>query len=547
MTAFLSLPVLSEPYPDASQILIVSADGTTSYRGPIASFARTTARYASPPVASWSSLVAWVRANDQAGADGAAITSVTPSAGTADAFTGTCTLKTGANGINSRKVFRGNGTTDTLVSTTGGASLTGDFYAAGLVRPSSVSPASLGILGWGDNTAGELRYLHIYAPDYIYAEYLGVNLEVGQHTVANTIYLVEMESRSGVVSVWVNGSLRKSGTLAASAYASTVLRLMSSPTIQYYFPGDMAEAVFVGRALTDAEKVAYRHYIADFYGLATMEMTAFGASDALTLAPIYYANGIISIGGLGSLNYSTTYGLEADQPSAITVWGPTVFYASNAVHAMRTNIKGNSVLSIRNESPVQSFSCIVFERNTGQEMAACGYCNGAQFPWGGPNGSWFFEGSNFFDTSLFGDIRVTQTKVSGNQFKLRTRYRDETQAIEDYDLTATEPSVSGPTPGLVALRGKPVTSVANNGTVNTNITTGATQAGIVILKDTTNGKAAAYLLVNATLTAIGTPDVEFTTILDNAATVNIYNSSGQLVIQNKTGGALNLTAAFYGA
>ena len=524
----------------------------------------------SPAVASMTGIswAARVRAQDIAGSDGDAITSFSSIDSNTRTFTGTGTLKTGSNGINSKNVLRFNGSSNTFTTPAGGASLTGDFYAFAVVKWSSLTGYQ-NVLSWGDSGVNGkrrsmLKFSAAVAPINAYC-FIGEFADMKSDTaLANsTVYLLEMafSSTTGISTLWVNGVRIGSAPLLDStnaytslaAYTSTVLRLAANPGGSEFLAGDLAEAAWLGSWPTADQRDVILSYVASQYGLSLSHGGYAGVLGSGTSVggggSIYDANGSVVIGGTTPILTGGT-GISITKSAGFSVYGTIAAYALNAEHILTNNWTTQNVLSLWNKASGQAWSAITFRRPgsaAGEEMGALGVGAASQFPWSGPNSSTYLEASNFADTSKYGDWRLVQTKPSGGNYKLRKRVRDDTQAIEEYDLTAAEPSVNGPTTGLVCLRGKPVTSVANNGTLNTNITTGSTQVGVVIVKDTTSGKGAIYQLVNATLTAIGTPDAQFTTTFDNASTVNIYNSSGQLVIQNKTGGALNLTASYYGA
>jgi hypothetical protein len=346
-----------------------------------------------------------------------------------------------------------------------------------------------------------------------------------------------------------------SGSLVA--YSSAALRYGSNPGGAEFFAGDLAYLAAFGSALSDQNLVGVTRWLAARFPSVTNTPAApypvsiYNGTNVLSPAPIYQdANGNLCIGGPATLKSYNTLG-DASWVANVSING---MLAANApqgrgVHSLRTSAQYQNVLTICNLH-TQGTSGITFAKPTDptKEHYAVGVVPaGASFTsWGRTSvpGA-FAEASG--QGSTYGNYAITQTDLVNLYHKKRSQWRYDTYSIEDYDHSYAEPSVNGATTGLVCLRGKPVTSVANNDTLNTNITTGSTQVGIVIVKDTTSGKGAIYQLVNATLTAIGTPDAQFTTTFDNASTVNIYNSSGQLVIQNKTGGALNLTASYYGA
>jgi hypothetical protein len=111
--------------------------------------------------------------------------------------------------------------------------------------------------------------------------------------------------------------------------------------------------------------------------------------------------------------------------------------------------------------------------------------------------------------------------------------------------TSATPQTNYPSPGLVCQRGTPVTSVANNGTLDTLILTAG--AGVLVVKDVTNSKAAMYPIAFGAIKTALFADTEFSTSQGTSSKVNVYVLNGQIRIENKTGSAALLTAAYYGA
>ncbi len=66
---------------------------------------------------------------------------------------------------------------------------------------------------------------------------------------------------------------------------------------------------------------------------------------------------------------------------------------------------------------------------------------------------------------------------------------------------------------------------------------------MVVVKDATGSKTGLFRLDGTTLMLVSA-DAEFSVTKDTGSKVNVYAESGYIQVQNKTGGALNLTAAF---
>jgi hypothetical protein len=507
------------------------------------------------------SWVGRVRAADIAGSDGASITSFSGIESSPRTWSGSGTLKTAGNGINNRNVLRLNGSSNVYTTPTGAASLATDFYAYAVVKFTSIVGYQ-DVMSFGDATNTErrsmLKFSNSVSPNNCFC-FIGELADVRSATAlaAATTYLLEMayNATTGRATLWVNGyQVETNATSVTSSYASltayssTVLRIGQNPSGGEWFNGDIAEAGWLGSFPTSAEQQTIRKYIADYYALSITDSGGLAVSSAGVVAPAAYtvAKDSFVYGGITPLLTGGT-NIPIDKGAAHSFYGAVAFRAGSSEHMISCDWTGQNVCAFWNRN-ASGFSASVYRKpgTAGNEMAAVGVAPVSTFPWGGPNNSLYLETSNFSDTTKYGDYREIQTKFDGANFKLRKRTRDDTNAIEEYDLTAAEPSVNGATTGLVKLNGRPVTSVANNGTLNTNITTGATQCGIVIVKDTTNSRCAVYRLENTTLTAISVDTTYFSTTATTASKVNTYNSSGQLQIENKLGSAANLTAAYYG-
>lgn len=83
-------------------------------------------------------------------------------------------------------------------------------------------------------------------------------------------------------------------------------------------------------------------------------------------------------------------------------------------------------------------------------------------------------------------------------------------------------------------------AVADAGTVSTGITE---TAGMVIVKDETTTDTAVFIIVDTAGTVapqlLGT-QANFTATKDNDGTINVYYESGEIVVQNESGGAVDI-------
>lgn len=473
---------------------------------------------------------------------------------------GAASYRTAGSGValNGHAIVRLSGS-GYLRSTLGGAALSGDFWSIAVVRMESVA-SDQEMINWG-STAGGGRRASIF---YTSSSSWGFNdaaVAIGNDVIANNAWHVLELIKSGTtITGYRDGTQVFTGTESgAISYSPTAVTLGANASNGEKAQIDFAFVGLNGSIPTPSQRALVLGALAARTGLSISGLTI----TAMQPLPYFSGSGVVAASGISR---ATSGGVEcyvigagspilvadSDAPPfhqvpMLSVNGAFAASATGTgnMHSFFGNAFNSNVATIWNQS-FNSFSAMTFRApGTGHELGAFGSCQN-MFPWGGPNGSMFLECSNFSDSSKWGDLRFDQAITTGPQICLRFRTRDDTNAIEEYDLTATEPSVGGPTTGLVCLRAKPVKSVANNGTLNTNITTGATHCGLVIVKDATNSTCGMWRLENATLTAVSV-NAEFTTTSGNASTVNIFNSSGQLVIENKTGGTLNLTAAYYGA
>lgn len=97
----------------------------------------------------------------------------------------------------------------------------------------------------------------------------------------------------------------------------------------------------------------------------------------------------------------------------------------------------------------------------------------------------------------------------------------------------------------VKVLGASSAALANDGLFTTNI---EATAGLLIVKDDTTTDTATFVIVDTAGTVlpqlIGT-QANFTTTADNAGTINVYVVGGVIVVQNKSGGTIDIVAKAY--
>ncbi|WP_439624079.1 hypothetical protein [Gemmata sp.] len=500
--------------------------------------------------------LAFIDADSVSGSDGDAVSSLALSYGSTSAFTQATganrpLLKTGANGLNGHNGVLFDKSNDSLNTTTGGAGLTGSWYVAAVCKFTGAASTYENVLSWGDaGVTGKRRSLaRTPAGNLVF---LGENADVNTTTAlaGGTAYLLEAAYDGSSLTLRVNGTVVKYAAASFVAYSSAVLRLGTNNGGTEPFGGSLYLAAFLGSVPSVPDQIGLRSYVAARYGLTIANSTraghlpVFTADRAVDIGAVFQTGQNIVFGGLVPLSVGSSYAEAAASwtgTAAVTVNGSLACLGAGSEHLLARD-GGDNVGAVWSK---QAFSALRYLSWNGSERGALGVAWDSAYPFGGPNGSMYCEFSNFEDAGLYGDYREVQTN-SGGTAKVRRRVRDDTYAIEEYDFTAAATVANAPTTGLVKLNGRPVTSTANDGTLDTNITTGATQCGLVVVKDATNSKCAVYRLENATLTLVSA-DAEFSTTQGTASKVNVYANSGQIRLENKTGGALSLTAAYYGA
>lgn len=508
--------------------------------------------------------------DDVAGNDGDTIQTVA-SGGTADDFTQATggsrpTLKKAGNGLDGHNVLRFDGG-DSMATTTGGDDLADSWTVIEVRKHSSLTSYQQAV-SWGDSgSTGERR-----SPNFKYSDssaaggfvnnefgFIGELVDVDSGIVlANATWYVLVTTRdhSGdTIAFRVDDTTvapEDPGTLAA--YSSTVIRLGCNPGGSENFVGDLAYAAALPAALTGSQLAGVIAFLKARFPSITPaggEAQALpvwgGDGNALVNSELFQtADGELVVGDIAPLSQPDTLGTSS-YAARFSIIGSILAEAGAAIHGLRNRIADQNVLHLHamHEDGISAVT-FNFPGVAHEEFAALGVMHPNEHPWGGPRGSTFIEATNSIDSGVVGDLRGVQTEL-GVTSRLKLRLRDDTHAWELYDDSATEPSDGGPTAGLVLATGRPVASVANDGTRDTTITTGATRCGLLVVKDGTTPRAAVWLLVNTTLTAVSVDSGVWSTSQGTASRINVYSNSGQIRLENKTGGALNLTAAYYGA
>lgn len=473
-----------------------------------------------------------LKADDLTGSDGAAVTTWTKKAGTAATPTGTGTLRTAGNGINSKKVIRFDGTSNLFTATTGSEALTSSWYMAAVYKPISLSGART-VICWGEEADGKRRMLATVSTKPWFVGY-NVDLEppLSSSIVSTgTAYLFEVfRNPAGVVQLFVNGEKFAEGTLSLVAYTGTAIKIGSNNANGEFASGDIAEIFIAPRTITTAEQVSLRAYITSEYGIT--------CRSALQVREGYLAS-IDSAGGNGG-------SIVKCDPAGIFVDGrfEARTTADDREHRITSNQPsssgfGRNVLRLQ-QLNATGYSCVYGVGHDVSESQNEGY--GFAVGWGNTSGGAipstnvaYFESFNALSTT-YKQYAVIQTNSTGQ----RNRYIcDPVGNIIEYSLGAAYPNEK-----QVSVRGLLPTATANAAVLTTVIQTPA--YGLLIVRDDTNAKVAVYAIQSTTLTAINA-DAQFSTTKDTASKVNVYAESNVIKVQNNSGGSLNLTAAYYGA
>lgn len=378
-------------------------------------------------------LVSWVRRcryDSVSGSDGDAISSCDDLGGSGDPLAqGTAgnrpTLKKGVNGINGHNVARFT-SNDFLATTSGGASLTGDWYVWTVVKWSSLT-GHQSFVSWGDGSGnGERRSLHKFLTTnllYFIGEFADV--ESSQTLATGTVYLIEASysTDTGKVTLWVNGTQVADAAPdpnALAAYSDADLVVGRNAGTGEYFEGDQAEVAWYAGTGTGSVQNAVRAYASSRYALT------------LPAVPATLAVGSDLAFGSGYHIYTGGTDLPFDDIPQVSVNGGFAAHAIGQGHQLSNSWADQNVLAIWSHT-TDGFSAIAYllPGDDGAEHGAVGVAVNRS-PWGGADGSLYVECSNFTDPSKYGDFRIVQTKFTGGLHRLRSHLRDDTQDWEWY-------------------------------------------------------------------------------------------------------------------
>lgn len=503
--------------------------------------------------------ISWVADVDPdavAGSDGDALASVA-SGGSAHSFDqGTGgnkpLLKKGANGINSHNVIRFDGSNDFLSASTGGLSLTTTWYLGIVVRFSSVSGFQH-VVCWGDASGDQHRRGLLKwgsgGPFTTNTITFNANSPTNIGDVDSTFVptqdvacFIEITLSGGTLNIYANGTLVATGTPTLASFTAAVINVGENVGGSEPFAGDVARLWLLDSVPAAGTLGAIRSYVKSRYAIANMAdlhaLTFYESSTSLGPANVYQQDVGVTV-GYGDSIVTTNTPLDASNTALFSVLGGFAAHVLAQEHELSNDWAEQNTIAVWNKN-VGGFSAVRFRRtgSVGAEMAAVGYAVGIE-PWGATTtGSLYFETSNFSDTSQYGVMRIVQTKASGSHFSKRLDMHQTGEMVWQDQQDYTSQHVTCVMPGTVQ-------AIADSAVLTTIIPTPAT--GLLVVRDGTNSLAGLWRVEGTVLTAIGTLNAEWTTTKDTGSKVNVYAESNVIKVQNKTGGSLDLVAAFYGA
>lgn len=373
---------------------------------------------ATSPVSYWTG-------DDLAGSDGDSITTIAQSAGSADSFTGTGTLKKGANGINGHAAILMDGSANKYATTTGGDALDGDFYIAVIVKHST-STGIQNYVSWGD-AANHQRRSFAYGESYSgnSLAFIGQLADIHPITAtvsADTPYFLECWRVGTQITVSINGQIQFSENPpnGLESYSSTALLLGQNPSNSELFSGLVAE-VYVRDTFSIPIQRNMQNRAASRYGISvtptifhlrnnggTIEVSSLSETD----------DGSVVVLGPGGPVLTGGTQLDFSSSATCTVNGTFAALAFSGEHMLVNRWANQNTVSVWNKDP-NGFGAVRFLHNdSGKEMGAIGFAYPGRGPWGADTtGSVFIECSNFDNTSYHGTFRLVQTQ--GTTPKLR--------------------------------------------------------------------------------------------------------------------------------
>jgi hypothetical protein len=347
----------------------------------------------SPSTSTLPSLAVLLDPDTIAGNDGDALSSVTP-IGTADAFTQPTSafqpvLKKGANGINGHNVILADGLDDTMATTVGGATLSGDWFIAVIINLTSTPTGSNVVdpVSWGTDAANERRQPLIGGPTFWNTSpgftNSGATLAANSAVAATTTYMLEYKSVGGVVTITKNGAQIASGTIAQSAYASTVIRLFTNPSGSGECPnGKLGYLVMMGVIPNATTLSQLRGFLATRFSI-----TVAGASPTGLYLPVWASAGVLGdsilfessagnliLGGGGTLVTQGT-GITPNNAALLSVNGVLAVSAGAAESLIQNKWPDENVVGVQSLDNTGGLSTIHFIDHLGNEVCAIGRGN----------------------------------------------------------------------------------------------------------------------------------------------------------------------------
>lgn len=503
---------------------LIKADGTQSgYGCTDAGLAVTDTGYecrGSLPAADPGGWLARFDADDLSGADESAVSTWGTDIAATQATGGNQpTLRTGANGINNRNAVQF-GSNKYLQTATGGASLAGDWYAAAVCKRTGTG--FQWVWCWGEEGTGQRRAFGnaVRSGGQVW-ELNGSSADLTTWVASGTAaVLVECQNVDGLISAWANGVQILDGLAAATtAYSSAAVTLGGNNGGTENWTGLIARMWFASGVPTAGQVQYVRETAATNYALTVGRAAASLAGGPITA-------------GVATVTRLTATGGQKE-------------------HSLVTAFSNKNVQFVQNLAP-DGYSATVYKPSTSTADAeipsmAVGYGNLSE-----PAG--VFRGAGFIEVTGGFIHRDIHTGAVGSVGSGNVRRFEERPTGE---ISLYRASAAWPSEPLACMTGLPDQAVANDGVAvlastatenGVSVTRGLYTPlfGLLVVADVTGTKTGVFRVDGTTLTSVSA-DAEFSTTKDTSSKVNVYAESGAIRLQNKTGGSLNLTAAYYGA
>lgn len=128
----------------------------------------------------------------------------------------------------------------------------------------TTSSATSSLYGYGTVSSFGFRNCMLIVSGKAYFSGFGVDLDSGFTVNDGNPHTIEVTYDGTTLKIYVDGSLKNSGTVSLNVQSGTSLYIGSEPTLGSYYVGDMDMLYFWNRELTSAEALEY-HNLASQY------------------------------------------------------------------------------------------------------------------------------------------------------------------------------------------------------------------------------------------------------------------------------------------